>query len=354
MRLLACLFFWLAAMASAAPMQFREVELLLQSGISPSEIIRDVQSRKLIQPPTEAEIRELGELGATPPLIAAMKAAGNALSPENAAREATAQNLRRRVIETETEKQKLAAQVATLPRTLIYGKVFLSRDDGYLIYSEPASVAHPTTHLGVQPSKVEIVHVKPGPGWSVNQLVEVIASPAGTYPSVDGSGKAVRYPSFDNTERLPVFSKVTAVNRPTQTGQARTVLASASAPVTRRTTLPGNRMIHLIQFGGPNQHMMLTDIQMTYIKVRFQHMGNAQTIPIESRGRTLIHDDQLGCKTYYLDEINRPSGQGIFEFQHTADSNYHPDKGIGGDGEMWPEEKMRIRVGGPKGTLQMK
>lgn len=118
----------------------------------------------------------------------------------------------------------------------------------------------------------------------------------------------------------------------------------AREPVTVRRAIPGNTWVHLVNYGGPNQHIMLTDVQLTYLHVRFRHTGKARQYPIDiTAKRVLIHDDRRGCKTWFVvDNMERPTNGAIFEFEHTADSAWYPGHGIRGGRDR--DESVQLPV----------
>jgi hypothetical protein len=73
--------------------------------------------------------------------------------------------------------------------------------------------------------------------------------------------------------------------------------------------------------------MKVYNIQMTFLKVQIEKTGPVNNFSIETSGRTLIYDDGHGCRTFYVSDINCPSGSGVFEFDHAPDSATYPKEG---------------------------
>lgn len=111
---------------------------------------------------------------------------------------------------------------------------------------------------------------------------------------------------------------------PASTPAIATYRAQALQPTTIRATVSEKRWYHLVRLGGPNIHLSLIQAEMTFISVQYQRGAFPTRINIDSNGRALIHNDMLGCRTYYVHDPMRKPNTGVLEFEHTSDSLYHP------------------------------
>jgi hypothetical protein len=122
-------------------------------------------------------------------------------------------------------------------------------------------------------------------------------------------------PDFSLEPQLPTRKPVNLIKPDKQEGH----------PITVRQSLPFNTWLHLSDYGGPNTHMMITNVQMTYFTVMMKDRKKPQEFPITKDERILVYDDGRGCKTYFVnDPIHREGNHATFEFEHTANSLSYP------------------------------
>jgi hypothetical protein len=112
-----------------------------------------------------------------------------------------------------------------------------------------------------------------------------------------------------------------------QAGQTAQPAAARRPPIMKRATLPIGQWLPLPKYGGPNVQMKIHNIQVSFLTVQIDKAGAVNEVKIETSGRTLIHDDGHGCRTFYVYDINCPNGSGVFEFDHTPDSATYPKEG---------------------------
>jgi hypothetical protein len=324
-------FAFLRGASFAAPMEFRELRLLVQGRVPETEIMSDLQKRKLAKALNEDEMAELSAAGASRSLLAAVARPEVSISAQEASKYLA-----------DKERNAQRAKLFSLPRVWILGEIKQSGETGdtFVICSNlcrsqiPADKTKPDelVHFSQRPpafslSKAGAIPVDHIGGGKGPFFVNCMAAIVGLHEHAMQDEKVQTVQEVALVESLaPTAQPYGNVAPPTQGAAAQPAVAKRP-PITKRATLPTGQWLPLAKYGGPNVQMDIHNIQMTFLQVQIEKIGPVNQFKIETSGRTLIYDDGHGCRTFYVYDISCPSGSGVFEFEHTPDSASYPKGG---------------------------
>jgi hypothetical protein len=325
------------ASLASAPMEFRELRLLVQGRVPEAEIMADLQRRKLAKALTDDEMGELSAAGASRSLMAAVVRPDLVVSGQEAAK-----------FEADKERNAQRAKLLSLPRVWILGEITRSAEKGdtFVHCSNlcrnqiPASQIKPDelVHFPERPpafrlAQGAVIPVDHLTGEKGPFYVNCMAAVVGLHEHTMADDKVQTVQEVVMLESLaPTAQPYGQVAPPqgAQGGQGAPGAQSVAArrpPITKRATLPIGEWLPLPKYGGPNVQMKVYNIQMTFLKLQIEKGGAVTAFNIDNSGRTLIYDDGHGCRTFYISDITCPSGSGVFEFDHTPDSATYPKEG---------------------------
>lgn len=97
-------------------------------------------------------------------------------------------------------------------------------------------------------------------------------------------------------------------------------------PVAIEAVVGMNQRVLLYEFGGPKAYLAVQSVNDVEIVVRKAGAANER---IEKRtglgeARTLLMDDGLGCKVYFVERTQRAATEVILRFEHAANSASKP------------------------------
>ena len=341
--LVALFAFFGGASHAAAPMEFRELRLLVQGRVPETEIVADLQRRKLAKALSEDEIGELAAAGAGRNLLAAIARPDLLASAEVAAK-----------YEADKERNAQRAKLLSLPRVWILGEITRSTETGdtFVHCSNlcrdqiPAGQAKPDelVHFPTRPPAFRIAQGVVTPvdrvtGQQGPFYVNCMAAIAGLHEHTMADEKVQTVQEVIMIESLAPTANPYGIKtggtggaqtaqgaQGGQPGQAAQPVVAKRPPVVKRATLPIGQWLPLPKYGGPNVLMKINNIQVTFLTLQIGDNKSAPVneVKIDSSGRTLVYDDGHGCRTFYLYDISCPSGSGSFEFDHTPDSATYP------------------------------
>ena len=320
---------------ASAPMEFRELRLLVQGRVPEAEIMADLQRRKLAKALTEDELRELAAAGASRNLMAAAARPDLLASVQVAAK-----------YEADKERNAQRAKLLSLPRVWILGEITRSTEKGDTFVHcsnlcrnqipagqiKPDEVVHfPERPPAFRLAQGAVIPVDRVTGQKGPFYVNCMAAIEGLHEHTMGDDKVQTVQEVVMIESLaPTANPYSITPAAAQGGQIAENAPAAAAkrpPITKRATLPIGEWLALPKYGGPNVQMRIHNIQVTFLKVQIEKAGPVNNFTIETSGRTLIYDDGHGCRTYYIYDVSCPSGSGVFEFDHTPDSATYPKEG---------------------------
>jgi hypothetical protein len=322
------------ASLASAPMEFRELRLLVQGRVPEAEIMADLQRRKLAKALTEDEMGELAAAGASRNLMATVTRPDLFVSAQEAAK-----------YEADKERNAQRAKLLSLPRVWILGEITRSTEKGDTFVHcsnlcrnqipagkiKPDEVVHfPERPPAFRLAQGAVIPVDRVTGQKGPFYVNCMAAVVGLHEHTMADDKVQTVQEVVMIESLaPTAQPYGQVAPPqgAQTAQTAQPAAAKRPPITKRATLPIGEWLPLPKYGGPNVQMKVYNIQMTFLKVQIEKTGPVNNFSIETSGRTLIYDDGHGCRTFYVSDINCPSGSGVFEFDHAPDSATYPKEG---------------------------
>jgi len=326
---------------AAAPMEFRELRLLVVGRIPEAEIMADLQRRRLAKALTEDEMGELTAAGASRNLMAAVARPDLLVSAQEGAK-------------YELDKQRAAqrAKLLSLPRVWILGEITQSGETGNTFVrcselcrnqipsgqTKPDAMVHfperPPTFRMAQGAVIPVDRLtgQKGPFY-----VNCMAAVAGLHEHTLPDEKVVTVQEVVMIESLAPNANPYGI-KPAGSGGIQTAQAGQPAPaaqpvaanrppLVKRATLPVGQWLPLPKYGGPNVQMRIHNIQVSFLTVQIEKTGAVNEVKVDTSGRTLIYDDGHGCRTFYVYDISCPSGNGVFEFTHTPDSATYPKEG---------------------------
>ena len=117
-------------------------------------------------------------------------------------------------------------------------------------------------------------------------------------------------------------------NQPAQnnTSQLPPPVPPVDSALRQEVTVPMMSRSHLVRLGGPNVFLTVQSADALEIKFRLEG-GNFQSVKKKTGfgdQLTLLHDDHLGCKTYFVERTNRDPNDAILLFEHQNNSVYRP------------------------------
>jgi len=333
--------FLAGASFAAAPMEFRELRLLVQGRVPEAEIMADLQRRKLAKALTEEEIGELAAAGAGRNLMAAIARPEVVASAQVTAK-----------YEADKARNAQRVKLLSLPRVWILGEITRSTEKGDT-FVHCSNLCRDQIPAG-QAKPDEIVHFPERPpafriAQGVVTLVDHVAGEKGPFyvncmaaiaglhehTMADDKVQTVQEvvmieslaPNGNPYHIVPAASGGALAAQGGQTAQGAQPAGVRRAAITKRATLPIGQWLPLPKYGGPNTLMKIHNIQVSFLTVQIDKTGPVNEIKIETSGRTLVYDDGHGCRTFYVYDINCPNGSGVFEFDHTPDSASYPKEG---------------------------
>ena len=321
-----------SASFASAPMEFRELRLLVQGKVPEAEIMADLQRRKLAKALTADDMGELAAAGASRNLMAAVARPELLVSAQVAAK-----------YELNQERNAQRVKLESLPRVWILGEITrsaekgdtfvhcsnLCRDQIPAAQTKPDELVHfPERPPAFRLAQGAVIPVDRITGEKGPLYVNCMAAVAGLHEHTMGDGKVQTVQEVVMLESLaPTAQPYGNVTAPAPGAPAAQPAASKRPPMKKTAILPIGQWLPLAKYGGPNAQMKIYNIQLTFLQVQIEKTGPVNDVKIETSGRTLVYDDGHGCRTFYVYDISCPGGSGSFEFDHTPDSATYPKEG---------------------------